>query len=129
MPEDKGADPKTLSHDQVFKNLAMLALPWLALQRDMLAIGKRGIQDYSHVRPLQNFTLRQMQALMMALDPSRKWRDSSAGLETKLEESTTQSISKLMSYLSDVLEAQETLVNSTIDALNTMRNGKKSPTE
>lgn len=128
MPQDKDSDSHKQA-DQIFKNFILLTLPWLALQRDMLAIGKRGIQDYSHVRPLQNFTLREMQALMMALDPSRKWRDSYANLESKLEESTTQNISKFMTCLADMLESQETIINNTIEALNTARTGKKSPSE
>ena len=129
MSKDKGSDPEKQADDQIFKNCILLALPWLALQRDMLAIGKRGIQDYSHVRPLQNFALREMQALTMALDPSRKWRDSYAGLDSKLEEMTTEGISKFMSSLSAMLESQETIVNSAIEALNTVRTGKKKPTE
>jgi len=128
MSKDKDSDPEKQADDQIFKNCILLALPWLALQRDMLAIGKRGIQDYSHVRPLQNFALREMQALTMALDPSRKWRDSYAGLDSKLEEITTEGISKFMSSLSAMLESQETIVNSAIEALNTMRTGKKNPT-
>jgi len=129
MSKDKDSDPEKQADDQIFKNCILLALPWLALQRDMLAIGKRGIQDYSHVRPLQNFALREMQALTMALDPSRKWRDSYAGLDSKLEEITTEGISKFMSSLSAMLESQETIVNSAIEALNTVRTGKKKPTE
>jgi hypothetical protein len=129
MSKDKDSDPEKQADDQIFKNCILLALPWLALQRDMLAIGKRGIQDYSHVRPLQNFALREMQALTMALDPSRKWRDSYAGLDSKLEEMTTEGISKFMSSLSAMLESQETIVNSAIEALNTVRTGKKKPAE
>ena len=70
MPHDKSSDPTKIAGEQLLKNSILLALPWLSLQRDMLAIGRRGIQDYSHIRPLQNFTLREMQALMMVLDPS-----------------------------------------------------------
>ena len=129
MSKDKDSDQEKQADGQIFKNCILLALPWLALQRDMLAIGKRGIQDYSHVRPLQNFALREMQALTMALDPSRKWRDSYAGLDSKLEEMTTEGISKFMSSLSAMLESQETIVNSAIEALNTVRTGKKKPAE
>ncbi len=129
MSQDKNSESEKQTDDQVFQNFILLALPWLALQRDMLAVGKRGIQDYSHVRPLQNFTLREMQAFMMAFDPSRKWRDSYAGLESKLEETTTQGISKFMSSLSDMLESQEAMLNSTIEAFNAARTGNKKATE
>jgi hypothetical protein len=70
-----------------------------------------------------------MQALMMALDPTRKWRDSYAGLESKLEETTTEGISKFMSSLSDMLESQEIIINSAIEALNTARPGRNKPSE
>jgi hypothetical protein len=129
MSQDKDSGPEKQAGEQIFKNCILLALPWLALQRDMLAIGKRGIQDYSHVRPLQNFALREMQALTMALDPSRKWRDSYAGLDSKLEEVTTEGISKFMASLSAMLESQETIVNGAIEALNTVRTGKTKPAE
>jgi len=129
MSQDKESEPDRQAGDQIFKSCILLALPWLAFQRDMLAIGKRGIQDYSHVRPLQNFALREMQALRMALDPSRKWTESTAGLDSKLEETAAQGVSKFMSALGGILEAQETALNSAIDALNAARTGKKKPAE
>jgi hypothetical protein len=126
MSKDKKSNAPRDTDDQVFGNFLLLALPWLSLQRDLLAIGRRGIQDYSHVRPVQNFTLREIQALMMVLDPSRTWRDSYGEMESRLEETSTQSISKLMSGLSSVLESQEEFINSVIETLNASRTSKKS---
>ena len=126
MPQGKDSGPEKITNDALVKNLILLALPLLSLHRDMLALAKRGIQDYSHVRPLQNFTLREIQALMMALDPAGTGRNSHRELETRLKDSTTHSISKLISGLSDILESQETLLNSSIEMLNTLRNGNKS---
>jgi hypothetical protein len=126
MAHDKSSDPTKIAGEQLLKNSILLALPWLSLQRDMLAIGRRGIQDYSHIRPLQNFTLREMQALMMVLDPSGTWRNSFSGLETRLQKAPTESISKLMSGLSDLMESQETMLNSMIEGLNSLKNGSKA---
>ena len=76
MPNDKDS---SLDHAQngegrVLRNFILLTLPWLSFQRDMLAIMKKGIEDASHVRPIENLTSRELQALMMILDPSGKWR-------------------------------------------------------
>jgi hypothetical protein len=125
MPQDKVSDSGKFLDNEVYKNIILLSLPWLSLQRDMLAIGKQGIQDYSHVSPLQNFTLREIHALMMMLDPSGTWRDSHRELEARLKESSTQSISKFMSGLSALLESQEAFLTSAIETLNAWRNGNK----
>lgn len=125
MPQDKVSDSGKFLDNEVYKNIILLSLPWLSLQRDMLAIGKQGIQDYSHVSPLQNFTLREIHALMMMLDPSGTWRDLHRELEARLKESSTQSISKFMSGLSALLELQEAFLTSAIETLNAWRNGNK----
>src|SRR5215211_660682 len=89
MPKDRD---NSSGHAQdgessMLKNFILLALPLLSLQRDMLAIVKKGIQDTSHVKPVQNLTLRELQALMMILDPKRKLRDRfGADFEKKLED-------------------------------------------
>lgn len=68
--------------DSIFRNFALLALPWLSFQQDMLAIVKKGIEDTSHVKPVQKLTLLELQALMMIFDPSRTWRSPfDAGLK------------------------------------------------
>ena len=125
MPQDKVSDSGKFLDNEVYKNIILLSLPWLSLQRDMLAIGKQGIQDYSHVSPLQNFTLREIHALMMMLDPSGTWRDLHRELEARLKESSTQSISKFMSGLSALLKLQEAFLTSAIETLNAWRNGNK----
>ena len=125
MPQDKNSDPGKIVNNQVYQNIILLTLPWLSLQRDMLAIGKQSIQDYSHVSPLQNFTLREIHALMMALDPSGTWRESHRELENRLKESSTQAISKFMSGLSNLIESQETFLTSVIETLNAWRDGNK----
>ena len=65
----------------------------------------------------------------VTLDQSRKWADSTAGLDSKLEETAAQGVSKFMSALGGILEAQETVLNSAIEALNAARTGKKKPAE
>jgi len=76
MPSDKknNSDDVQNFKDSIFRNFSLLALPWLSFQRDMLAIMKKGIEDTSHVKPVQKLTLLELHALMMILDPSRTWR-------------------------------------------------------
>ena len=128
MPQDKASATPNAGADQILNNLTVLTLPWLCLQRDLIAIGKQGLQDYSHVRPMQNFALRELQALMMVLDPSRTVRSSYDGMEARLEDAYAKSISHLVSGMSDMLAAQETVVNCAIETLSTKRKGKKGET-
>ena len=100
MPNDKdsGRDHAQNGEGRVLRNFALLALPWLSLQRDMLALMKRGIEDASHVRPIENLTSRELQALMMILDPSGKWRSLlDRDLQEKIKETYTKTFPKLVS--------------------------------
>ena len=103
---DDGAQMRTNSNlddaqsikDSIFRNFALLALPWLSFQQDMLAIVKKGIEDTSHVKPVQKLTLLELQALMMILDPSRTWRSPfDAGFEKRVEDSYKEAFPKMVS--------------------------------
>ena len=73
MSNDKDSSPDHAQsfQDGMLRSFSLLALPWLSFQREMLAIMKKGIEDTSHVRPVQKLTLLELHALMMILDPSR----------------------------------------------------------
>jgi hypothetical protein len=111
------------SEGRALKNWALLALPWLAAQRDMLAACKSYIKDEKCTLPMQNFALRELQALMMVFDPSRKWREASSDLESGIGDVYKDSMPKLVSGSVALIEAQEAVVASMMDALTRMKNG------
>jgi len=114
---------------QAAKNFALLALPFLAAQRDMLGVVKNSIKDGSCVLPVQNFALRELYALMMIFDPSRKWRDAFSGLENGITGASKDAIPKLISGSVAVIEAQEAVVATMIDTLTQLKNGAGKGTQ
>ncbi|MFZ0621457.1 MAG: hypothetical protein WAM76_05600 [Pseudolabrys sp.] len=125
MPNDKDSHP---DHAQsMLRSFTLLALPWLSFQRDMLAIVKKGIEDTSHVKPVQKLTLLELHALMMILDPSRKWRSPfDAELEKRVEDTYKETFPKLVSGSIQFIEAQEAILKRLSDALNTVKDGNKT---
>jgi hypothetical protein len=129
MPDDKASNSDNAQNfkDSIFRNLALLTLPWLSFQQDMLAIMKRGIEDTSHVKPVQKLTLLELHALMMILDPSRTWRSPfDANFEKKVEDTYKEAFPKLVSFSIDFIEAQEMILKQMSDAMVTLKNGNKT---
>jgi hypothetical protein len=113
--------------DSMFRNFSLLALPWISFQRDMLAILKKGIEDSSHVKPVQKLTLLELHALMMIFDPSRTWRSPfDADFEKRVEDAYKEIFPKLLSGSVDLIEAQEKVLQHVSDALMTLKDGNKS---
>ena len=126
MPNDKdsGRDHPQNGEGRVLRNFILLTLPWLSFQRDMLAIMKRGIEDASHVRPIENLTSRELQALMMILDPSGKWRNLlDRDLQEKIKETYTKNFPKLVSGSILLIEAQEAVLASIYGLFDKLRKG------
>jgi hypothetical protein len=111
--------------ERVLRNFILLTLPWLSFQREMLAIARKGIEDTSHIRPIENLTSREFQALMMILDPSGKWRGLlDRDLEKKMEEAYSKTFPKLVSGSLLFIEAQEALLASIFELLDKLRKNK-----
>jgi len=124
MQNDKDSNPDHVQ--SILRSFSLLALPWLSFQRDMLAIVKKGIEDTSHVKPVQKLTLLELHALMMILDPSRKWRSPfDADLEKRVEDTYKETFPKLVSGSIQFIEAQEAILKRLSDALNTVKDGHK----
>jgi hypothetical protein len=124
MPHDKhsSVDYSQNPESRVLKNFILLALPWLSFQREILAIMKKGIEDASHVRPVENLTSRELQALMMILDPSGKWRGlSDRGLEKKITDTYAEIFPKLVSGSFAFIEAQDAVLAGVSDLLENLR--------
>jgi hypothetical protein len=126
MTNEKGNGRNSVQNgERVLRNFILLTLPWLSFQREMLAIAKKGIEDTSHIRPIENLTSREFQALMMILDPSGKWRGLlDRDLEKKIEEAYTKTFPKLVSGSLLFIEAQEALLASMSELLDKLRKNK-----
>lgn len=125
MPDDSKPDQPQIDEDTV-RNLILLTLPWLSFQRDVLEIAKKSVTDPSHVKPTENFALRQFQALMMILDPSRTLRNRLDGdFEKKVEDAYKEIFPKVSSASVELIEAQEAILTTMFDALNTLRKAEK----
>jgi hypothetical protein len=127
MPNEKdsGRDHAQKGESRVLRNFALLTLPWLSLQRDLLALMKRGIEDASNVRPIENLTSRELQALMMILDPSAKWRNLlDSDLQKKLKETYTKTFPKLVSGSILLIETQEEVLASISELIDKLRKDK-----
>ena len=127
MPNEKdsGRDHAQNGESRVLRNFALLTLPWLSLQRDLLALMKRGIEDASNVRPIENLTSRELQALMMILDPSAKWRNLlDSDLQEKIKETYTKTFPKLVSGSILLIETQEEVLASISELIDKLRKDK-----
>jgi hypothetical protein len=125
MSDDSKPDQPQIDEDTV-RNLILLTLPWLSFQRDVLEIAKKSVTDPSHVKPTENFALRQFQALMMILDPSRTLRNRLDGdFEKKVEDAYKEIFPKVSSASVQLIEAQEAILTTMFDALNTLRKAEK----
>jgi hypothetical protein len=83
---------------------------------------KNNLKDGNCVLPVQNFALRELYAMMMVFDPSRKWRDAFSGLEEKIGAASKDAIPKMVSGSMAMLEAQEAVIGSMIDTLTHVKN-------
>jgi hypothetical protein len=129
MPDDSKPDQPQSSEDTV-RSLILLTLPWLSFQREILEIAKKNIADPSHVRPAENFTLRQLQALMMILDRSGARRDLlDRDLGKKMEDAFKEIFPKVTSASVQLIEAQEAILSTLFDALKTLRTGDKAKSD
>lgn len=125
MPDDSKPD-QSQSYEDNLRNFILLALPWLSYQREMLEIAKSNITDPSRVRATENFTLRQLQALMMILDRSGTRRNLlDEDFKKRLEVSFKELFPKLTSARVQLIEAQEEILAIIFDTLNTLRKGDK----
>jgi hypothetical protein len=129
MPDDSKPD-QPQSHEDTLRNFILLALPWLSFQREMLEIAKNSITDPSHAKPTENLMLRQLQALMMILDRSGARRNAlDQDFEKRVKDAYKEILPKLTSASVQFIEAQEAILTTMFDALNTLRKGDKAKSD
>lgn len=124
MPDDNRSsiDDAQNPDGRLLRNFILLALPWLSFQRDVLAIMKKGIEDASHVRPIENLTSRELQALLMIFDPSGQWRNlSDPDLGQRIKDTYAEIFPKFVSGTFALIEAQEAVLAGASDLLEKLR--------
>lgn len=127
MPDDKHSGHNHNGENRIARTFVLLALPWLSFQRDMLALMKKGIEDASNVRPLENLASRELQALMMTLDPSGKWRSLlNRDLQNEIKEAYTKNFPKLVAGSLDLIETQEQILAALTEMFEKLRKDNKS---
>jgi hypothetical protein len=124
MPKNQDGlrkDPSS-TDSPILRNLVLLALPLLSFHRDVLGIMKKGIEDASHVRPIENLTSRELQALMMIVDPSGKWRNLLGNdVPEQIKQAHKKLFPKLVSGSMLLIEAQDAILASISERLNELR--------
>jgi hypothetical protein len=110
----------------LLRGVILLALPLLRFHGEMLAVAKKGIKDASHVKPVENLALRELQALMMILDRSRTLRDRiGIDFEKKAAEVYNEVVPKVISGSIDFIDAQEKILEQVMGVLTELKNNKK----
>jgi hypothetical protein len=123
--EDRPDQPGIL--DEPLKKLALLALPLLCFQREILDIAKKAIETAGSVKPAERLALSELHALMMILDPSRKVRNRlGPDFEQRVEDAYKEILPKLASASLHLIEAQDRVLAGLFDGLNTLRKGDKA---
>ncbi len=108
------------------RDLITLALPWLKLQRHVLDIAKKNVQDADTIKHAKNFTLHELHALMMIVDPSSTIRNRLDGdFEKKVEKAYNEIVPQLTSASVQLIEAQQKALTLLSEGLNNLRKAEK----
>jgi hypothetical protein len=113
--------------DIMLRNFALLALPWLALQQDMLKIAKKGVEETKSTSPFQKFTAWEFHALTMILDPSGTLRSPfDADFEAGAKDAYDKVLPNLVSGSLAFIEAQNIVLEQISKGLMKMKNGDET---
>ena len=109
----------------VLRNVALVALPLVSLQRSILDVVKTGIEKAVLLRPVQNMLLSEIQALMIILDPDRKLRGQlDVEYETRTKELLDEITDKVTSGSLRLVQAQQAAADRLIDLLKTLKDAQ-----
>ena len=110
----------------VLRNVALVVLPLVSLQRSILDVVKTGIEKAVLLRPVQNMLLSEIQALMIILDPDRKLRGQlDVEFETRTKELLDEITDKVTSGSLRLVQAQQAAADRLIDLLKTLKDAQK----
>ena len=109
----------------VLRNVALVVLPLVSLQRSILDLVKTGIEKAVLLRPVQNMLLSEIQALMIILDPDRKLRGQlDVEYETRTKELLDEITDKVTSGSLRLVQAQQAAADRLIDLLKTLKDAQ-----
>ena len=110
----------------VLRNVALVVLPLVSLQRSILDVVKTGIEKAVLLRPVQNMLLSEIQALMIILDPDRKLRGQlDVEYETRTKELLDEITDKVTSGSLRLVQAQQAAADRLIDLLKTLKDAPR----
>ena len=110
----------------VLRNVALVVLPLVSLQRSILDVVKTGIEKAVLLRPVQNMLLSEIQALMIILDPDRKLRGQlDVEYETRTKELLDEITDKVTSGSLRLVQAQQAAADRLIDLLKTLKDAQR----
>jgi hypothetical protein len=110
----------------VLRNVALVVLPFVSLQRSVLDLVKTGIEKAVLLRPVQNMLLSEIQALMIILDPDRKLRGQlDVEFETRTKELLDEITDKVTSGSLRLVQAQQAAADRLIDLLKTLKDAPR----
>jgi len=108
--------------DDMLRGMGLLALPVLAFHRNMLNVVRKGIEEAGLLQPVRTLAEHELHALFMVLDPTAKWRNSlGVEIEKKLKDALDSAVPKVVSGSVSLIDAQQALLTSLIEALDTAR--------
>lgn len=114
----------------------LLALPLLSLQRDLLQVIKAGLEKPTKapataegatgndniVDVLQKFAARELQALMMIVDPAHRWRNGLAeDFYKKLESDIAYVSQRVSTGAISLIEAQARILERAVEILRRIK--------
>ena len=109
----------------VLRNVALVVLPLVSLQRSILDVVKTGLEKAVLLRPVQNMLLSEIQALMIILDPDRKLRGQlDVEYETRTKELLDEITDKVTSGSLRLVQAQQAAADRLIDLLKTLKDAQ-----
>jgi hypothetical protein len=125
MPTDSKSDQPEMPGNPL-RDLVRLALPLLSFQRDILEVVKKNIQDGDTVKHARKFTFHELHALMMIVDPARRFRNRfDEDFEKKLEEAFNEIVPKVATASVQLIEASQKALCVVSEGLNNLRQGEK----
>ena len=80
---------------------------------------KAGVEKADNLKPFKALAQHEVHALMMIVDPERKWRNSKDGdFEKKCEDAYDETVAKIASGAISFIDAQQKLIATLIETAN-----------
>jgi hypothetical protein len=111
----------------LLQSIGLLMLPLLAFQRNMLGIARAGINEASNLKPVQTLAQSELHALLMTMDKTGELRNSlGTDVEKELKDTLDAAVPKVISGSIMLIDAQQELLTSIIQALDKVRTSNAS---